>query len=387
MDVSIIVSITMASVHHRPNSPYFHAAFRGPDGRLILRSTKQPDRSKALAVAFEFERAAKLAKRGELVEAQARNVLNDIMARADIGETIQADTIEGYFQHWLSGKDARKSAGTAERYRGVVGRFLEFLGKRAEKPLTALMARDVEAFLDARLQDGMASRTVILDVKILRTALNAARRQGLVTVNAAEAVELPDVEGVERGTFNPTEIKILVDTAEGEWKTLILLAYYTGARLSDCCRMGWDDVDLANGSLTYTQAKTGHKLTLPLHPDLLARLEALAGIDKPSPFIMPHMASLKPGGRHGLSEGFKRIMRKAGIDMQTVESKGVRTLSKRTFHALRHSFTSALANANVAPELRMRLTGHKSAAVHAGYTHHELENLRAAVGKLPSLSK
>ena len=56
-----------------------------------------------------------------------------------------------------------------------------------------------------------------------------------------------------------------------------------------------------------------------------------------------------------------------------------------SFHALRHSFTSALANAGVAPELRMKLTGHKSESVHAGYTHHELETLRAAVGKLPAL--
>ncbi len=79
----------MASVHQRPATPYFHAAFRGPDGRLVLRSTKQTDRAHALAVAFEFERAAKLARRGELVEAQAREVLRDIMARADMGETIQ----------------------------------------------------------------------------------------------------------------------------------------------------------------------------------------------------------------------------------------------------------------------------------------------------------
>jgi integrase len=376
----------MASVHRRPDSAYWHAAFRAPDGRLVLRSTKQTDRAKALAVALEFQRAAKMARRGDLVEAQARLVLNDIMARADIGESIQADSIEVYFNRWISGKEARKSAGTGERYRCVVERFLESLGPRSKKPLTALVSRDIESFLNARLELGMASRTVILDVKVIRTALNAARRQGLVTVNAAEAVELPDVEGVERGTFTPAEIKILVDTAEEEWKTLILLAYYTGGRLSDCCRMGWDGVDLAKGSLTYTQTKTGHKLTLPLHPDLLAHLEVLAGTDKPSPFIMSHMAGLKPGGRHGLSEGFKRIMRKAGIDMQTVEKKGVRTLSRRTFHALRHSFTSALANANVSPELRMRLTGHKSAAVHSGYTHHELENLRAAVGKLPSLS-
>lgn len=43
-------------------------------------------------------------------------------------------------------------------------------------------------------------------------------------------------------------------------------------------------------------------------------------------------------------------------------------------------------NAGVVPELRMKLTGHKSEAIHAGYTHHAFENLRAAVAKLPGLN-
>ena len=34
----------------------------------------------------------------------------------------------------------------------------------------------------------------------------------------------------------------------------------------------------------------------------------------------------------------------------------------------------------------MKLTGHKSEAIHAGYMHHDFENLRAAVGKLPALN-
>jgi integrase len=383
MDVSSSVSSIMASVHRRPASAYWHAAFRGPDGRLILRSTKQADRNKALSVALEYERAAKLAKRGELVEAQARNVLKDIMARADIGETLQSVTIGDHFRSWLASKKNRKAEKTGERYGGTVDMFLESLGNRARKPLTALTARDVDRFLDRRMQEGVAPRTAVLDVKIVRTALNDARRKGLIPTNPAEAVELPDVVGTERGTFTPAEVQMLVDTAKGEWKTLTLLAYCTGARLSDCCRMTWEDVDLAGGSLT--QGNTGHKLTVPLHPDLLAHLEKLATVDKAETFLMPGMANLKSGGRHGLSEGFKRIMRNAGIDCQTVKGAGVRNISRRTFHALRHSFNSALANAGVSQELRMKLTGHKSRAINAGYTHHEFDTLRDAVGKLPAL--
>jgi integrase len=353
----------MASVHQRPRSPYWHASYLGPDGRWILRSTKQEDRQSALALAMEFERAAKLARRGDLTEAQAREVLKDIMKRADMGETLQGVSIKTHFDSWLESKRQRKSEGTAERYGVAVADFLETLGKRASKPLTSLTAADVERFLNHRIAKQLSPATVILDVKIIGGALNAARRQGLIPTNPAEAVELPEAEGVERGTFTPAEVKLLVDTAEGEWKLLILLAYFTGARLSDCCRMQWEGVDLAGETLTYTQAKTGAKVTAPLHPDLMARLNKLAGTDKPEIFIL----------------------RQAGLDLQTVQGGGKRMISRRTFHALRHSFTSALANQNVASELRMKLTGHKTEREHQKYTHHEMDNLRDAINKLPSL--
>ena len=375
----------MASVHQRPKSPFFHASYLGPDGRWILRSTKMPDRQSALAVAMEFERASKLARRGELVEAQAREVLKDIMKRADIGETLQTISIKSHFNSWLASKRDKKAASTGERYGVAVTEFLKTLGNRASKPLTSLTAADVERFLSHRIAKKLSPATVILDVKIIGGALNVARRQGLIPTNPAEAVELPEAEGMERGTFTPAEVKMLVDTAEGEWKLLILLAYFTGARLSDCCRMQWDGVDLAEETLTYTQAKTGAKVTVPLHPDLLARLNKLAGSDKPEVFILPQLALQRGSGRRGLSETFKGIMRQAGLDLQTVKGAGNQMFSGRTFHALRHSFTSALANQNVSPELRMKMTGHKTEREHAKYTHHEMDNLRAAIKKLPSL--
>ena len=53
---------------------------------------------------------------------------------------------------------------------------------------------------------------------------------------------------------------------------------------------------------------------------------------------------------------------------------------------MHHSFTSGFANASVPPELRMKLTGRSSEAVHRGYTHHELDVLKSAVSKLPGLN-
>lgn len=351
----------------------------------MLRSTGQTDRNAALAIALEYERAAKLARRGELVEAQAREVLKDIMKRADIGETIQTTTIRKHFDGWIASKEARKSEATAERYRMAVKAFLKTLGKRADKPLTSLMARDVEKFLNERTEEGLSPATLNLDVKIIGGALNVARRQGLIPTNPAEAVELPEVESMERGTFTPAEVKMLVDAAEGEWKLLIPLAYYTAARLGDCCRMQWDGVDLAGAKLTYTQSKTGKKVTVAIHPDLLVRLEEWAGKDKAEVFILPKLANERIGGRRGLSETFKKIMKAAGLDAQMVDGKGKRKFSKRSFHSLRHSANSEMANKGVAQEVRMKVTGHKSVREHEKYTHHEMDTLRKAVNQIPSL--
>ncbi len=376
----------MASVHRRPLSPYFHAAFRGPDGRLILRSTKQVNRAKAEAVAMEWERAARMAKTGLLVEDQARKVVAAIMERAGTGDTLRNPNVADYLREWMNGKELNQRPRTAARYKPVIEGFITSLGVRATRPLVAITPADVQRYVDARRKIGSAPGTVQVDGKILRTAFNRARRMGLIASNPVEAVDLPARNSVERGTFTGPQVRMLVDAAQGEWKTLILLGYYTGQRLMDCARLEWAVVDFAAGKLAFTQEKTTTSLVVPMHDELREHLEALASTDKPEQFVMPGMAQQPGSGRNGLSSAFKRIAGNAGVDIQTVQGGGTRMISKRTFHALRHSFTSALANAGVAPELRMKLTGHKSEAIHAGYTHHELETLRAAVAKLPRLA-
>jgi integrase len=85
---------------------------------------------------------------------------------------------------------------------------------------------------------------------------------------------------------------------------------------------------------------------------------------------------------------FKEIMRKAGVNSGTVYADATgkgRKVADRSFHSLRHSFNSALANAGVSQEVRQKLTGHASAEMNAIYTHHELDVLRDAVNALPKV--
>ena len=123
---------------------------------------------------------------------------------------------------------------------------------------------------------------------------------------------------------------------------------------------------------------------MPLHSDLERHLLESPGIGKA--FLFPSLAERSTGGKNGLSGQFARVMARAGIEGKiTRHTAQGRANSSLSFHSLRHSFNSAMANAGVAEELRMKLVGHSTREIHTKYTHHELESLRAAVSVIPSI--
>jgi integrase len=52
-------------------------------------------------------------------------------------------------------------------------------------------------------------------------------------------------------------------------------------------------------------------------------------------------------------------MATADIDQRQIQSSRNRKFSKLSYHSLRHSFSSALANVGISADVRMKLTGHK----------------------------
>lgn len=59
-------------------------------------------------------------------------------------------------------------------------------------------------------------------LKILRTPLTLARKQGYITHNPSEAVEILPAEVSEKGVFTSKQVASLVKQAKGDWKGLIL---------------------------------------------------------------------------------------------------------------------------------------------------------------------
>lgn len=348
------------------------------------RSTGTPNRQAAQLIADAYEKSAKAAKAGRFNETQARKVLNDILERA--GEkTMNGDTVESYFKQWL-GKHSNKA--TSERYTRIADMFIKSLGKNSDAYLSSITHKDISGFIESRRESGMAPSTVKVDLKILNNAFNLARKMEIIDANPVEkamTLQPKFKASLERKPFTIEQVSKLVQTATGEWLTLILLGYYTGARLVDCATMKWDNVDFDRHILTYTAQKTKTVSSVPLSAQLESHLLKLASTDSHNPFLSPSLSNRKSCGVGGLSGVFGALMAKAGIDPEIIKGNGIKNFSQLSFHSLRHTFNSLLANNGVDQETRKKLIGHKTDAVNTGYTHLDIEKLKGAMDKLPQL--
>ena len=186
--------------------------------------------------------------------------------------------------------------------------------------------------------------------------------------------------------FSPEQVSELLCTASGDWHGLILAGFYTGQRLSDLANLRWRNVDLVSDikTIRFAVRKTGREIVTVVHPTLEDYLLALPAPDSDDAFLFPDLAERVSTL---LSQEFTRIMKSARIEGRVIREKrghGNR-VNSLSFHSLRHSFSSILANAGIREELRMALTGHTTREIHQRYTHHDLERLRDAVAVLPRI--
>lgn len=379
------------------------ADYTSADGSRRRVSTKKSDPAEAKQFLASLLAAEKMAREERLTEARARELIGEIVERTT-GERLHFFTVRSWFEDWIAGKNMSKTEGTAKRYEQAARGFVDFLGPKADKHLETLRTADIAKFFKAEREAGKSLTTVLLSVKVVKSALRAATRLAGLKESPAEAFEIPSNEegdAVEREAFSPEEVKLIIAAANSEdWKNAIRVGYFTGMRLGDIANLTWGKVDLANRVIEYVPQKTSRrvraggkpkKLTVPIHPELDAALSKLAGADgSPSAFLFPSLAGRTSGGKSGLSSTFLKFMGKAGVDAgvrREKSGKSGRTVRARTFHALRHTNVSALGNAGASLEHRKLIVGHAKETMTERYSHIEAETLRPSVEKIPGLGE
>lgn len=243
-----------------------------------------------------------------------------------------AHTIDLYVR---SPEFADLAEGTQRDYRRYLARLDRSVG---EKALASIEKTYVFAVRDKLQKTPVAANHT---VAVIGSLFRWAMKRGIAKTNPAEGIErLKGGEGFQRWTDD--EVKAFRATASPMMLLALELGLCTGQRLSDVIRFTWNSYD--GEKIKLRQQKTSARQTIMAHPDLKKILDAT-----PRKGVMILTTRT---GRVFHSRVFSRDFRDARIAAGLPE--------ELTFHGLRHTAASRLAEIGCsAPEIQS-ITGHKS---------------------------
>ncbi len=390
----------MASLWKHPNSSFWTACYTDETGKQVKRSTKLSDRKKAMKAAEAFEDAAKMARSAELTRAAATKIVNEFMERTH-GEGLDNRSTRQHIADYLAGLQARGTKDSSiKRYRPVFDGFLAHLGDaRANARLASVSSQEIEKFSHAEVQKGKTAATASFGLKVLNGVFEDARRKAVILHNPVPDVlkrmaRSANASTEERLPFTDEQVQALLAASDVEWQGMILLAYHTGIRITDAANLTRQNIE-GGKLLRYRAMKTSHRkqrasereTVVVMAADLVAYFKAQPlPIKKDAP-LFPSLHGKKSGSSGGLSNAFARVRDKAGIDRQqgdTKEGEG-RRFSALSFHSLRHTMISRLANSDVPDVVSKAISGQSTDEAHRRYVHLDTAAQEKVVAKAPRL--
>ena len=398
--------MAVATIYKRPNSPYWIAQYFDANGKRVNKSTKCEHKGKdgekpsptAKRIAAGFEADARKTQKGQselqkefsaVIESASRAAgeekLTLELAKAYIEKlhrTANPDfvavTVSRMFDDWLDSKSRRVSASTYKLYCDAKRHLSQSLGdKKFAGAVHFIKVRDIEKAVEALKESGLRASTINLSLSVWKSVMRDAVKDDVLTKSPAAGVTgLPTTDSKKRGPFTSQEARAILAVCDDEWRGLVLMAAHTGIRMKDCTTLRKRNI--VDGNIIIKPAKTkrlGKVISVPITTALATWIEA-----QPKDVLFP---TLNTTNKSTLSEGFKALMKKAGVSaIETLPTGEERT---RSFHSLRHSANSWMANAGVDVGTRQEILGHSSAAQNLEYTTLDPETRRKAMTLLPDL--
>jgi integrase len=269
-----------------------------------------------------------------------------------------ADTV-ARFQAWLRAAD--RAVSTVRTYGTVAGEFVAFTGTRGG--LARSDAATIEAFV-ATLA-GYQVKTVEQKLAALRSFLRFASADGLV--GAACLVAVPAAPSSKQAripsVWDPGEVARTLDAIDRDNPcgkrdyAIILLITRLGLRGVDVRRLEFADFDWPGNRLLVTQAKTGHRVQLPLLKEVgWAVIDYIRhgrpACDCPQVFVR-HLAPIGPfSDQDHLHQILVKHARVAHVPVSEKRRHGM--------HSLRHTLATRLMEGGAPVEQIADILGHQS---------------------------
>lgn len=303
---------------------------------------------------------------GGLTRSQAEAELRRLMVRERppaAGASVSFASAAELMLHDLEALERKPT--TLDNYRAILRAHL--LPRFGELAVNRVRKRDVEEFMAALTEAGLAARTRSGIFKLLSQVFNFAVRHGWCEENPCRSVRRPRVRECSEIRFlNQQELDALIGSIDvfavpfgSTDRAIFLTAAMTGMRQGELLALRWRDVDwqakrirvrrnYTRGHWSTPKSRSGER-SVPLSSKVEAELRAhlrrsrFAGEDD-LVFANPLSGEVLPHGP--LVRRFKKALKAAGV-------RQVR------FHDLRHTFGTRIAAAGVPMRVLQAWMGHR----------------------------
>ena len=317
-------------------------------------------------------------------------------------------TVAEWFDKWFDIYKAPlvKESSIAPMKNRVKNTILPFIGK---KKLSKLTNFDYQIAISELITENRIARGSIREASSrLEECFAAAVNNGFMASNPAYGAVIPgeEKEVEERRFLSPEEIKLFLETAEGNWwYEMLYTMIHTGMRIGEISGLCWEDIDWKNKSIKvrknlttwYENGQKHEKLSTPktvnsyrkipfmgdLENVLLAQKEKVDRLKKelgPRYRGKGELADLvfvttmgSPCTRYNAEKAINKTV-KAINDHEAVDAKmegREPVIFERCYpHALRHTFASICFKAGMNPKVVQSLMGHANYSTTINiYTH------------------
>ena len=295
-----------------------------------------------------------------------------------------ARAVEAWLQHFAV--ERRSSPHTLSAYRRDIGQFLAFLkdhlgGEPTLAELAGLRTADFRAFLAARRNEGIGSRTLSRQLSAIRSLFRFCERTGLLANPALSLLKGPKrPHGVPKALTVEAACGMLDTVAADDqvpaWVAardvaVLALLYGCGLRISEA--LGLDRRQLPSGAEPLRIAgKGGKERIVPLLPVVRQAIERYLAL---CPVPLARDGPLFIGVK-----GARLNARNIQLLIERLRG-GLGLPAHATPHALRHSFATHLLGAGADLRSIQELLGHASLSTTQTYTAVDREHLMAQYRK------
>ena len=232
----------------------------------------------------------------------------------------------------------------------------------------------VRGWMEHMMDKGNAATSVNRRLSAVRTFYKYAMRTGLAKSDPAHAVKGPKKNHPLPKFVREKEMDMALESETGgeqyknvRARTLLLMFYTTGMRLSELIALDDANVDMEAGELRVTGKRDKQRI-IPFGQELRETLQ--------------QYMECRDAGVARQCEAFfvtakGERMNRNQVRYEVEKSlKGWTTIPQRTPHVLRHSFATAMLNHGAGLESVKKLLGHESLTTTEVYTHATFEQLK-----------